>query len=309
MSINICIVIPCYRVSRQILNVINRIDIPDSTIVIVDDACPEGTGRLVEQKSKKKNLKVITSKTNLGVGGAVKLGFNFALENNAKVVVKLDGDGQAPPENIQKLISKILDGNSDYVTGNRFENVEKLITMPKVRLFGNIMLSFLAKCSTGYWKIFDPNNGFIAIKGDVLHRLPLTKIDNGYFFESDMLFRLNLLEARVAQIPIDAYYGDETSSLNINKAIFEFSYKHFRNFLKRISYWYFVKDFNLASINLLLGSMLTLTSLIVGVDSWLGGKSSGAGSRDGTIALVAIGFLVGIQLLINFINFDAKRTL
>jgi hypothetical protein len=63
-----------------------------------------------------------------------------------------------------------------------------LRAMPRVRLFGNSLLSLVSKFASGYWDIMDPTNGFTAVHRDALALLPLDKIDRGYFFESDMLF-------------------------------------------------------------------------------------------------------------------------
>ena len=84
--------------------------------------------------------------------------------------------------------------------------------MPGVRLFGNAVLSLLAKLSTGYWHVFDPTNGYTAIHARVAQRLPFGKINRRYFFETDILFRLNTIRAVVVDIPMDALYGDEKAT-------------------------------------------------------------------------------------------------
>ena len=65
--------------------------------------------------------------------------------------------------------------------------------MPWLRLIGNAGLSFLSKMSTGYWELFDPTNGYTAIHAALVRELPLGKLSRRYFFESDILFRLNVL--------------------------------------------------------------------------------------------------------------------
>ena len=106
--------------------------------------------------------------------------------------------------------------------------------MPAIRLFGNAVLSFMTKISSGYWDLFDPTNGYTAIHVDVAKRLPFDKISKRYFFETDILFRLNTLRAVVQDVPMDASYGDEVSNLKISKIVGEFIIKHCRNFTKRI---------------------------------------------------------------------------
>ena len=85
--------------------------------------------------------------------------------------------------------------------------------MPIVRIIGNIGLGFITKLSTGYWELFDPTNGFIAIRSEVLNEISLEKIDNGYFFETDLLFRCSLSNILISEIPMDAVYASEKSSL------------------------------------------------------------------------------------------------
>ena len=120
--------------------------------------------------------------------------------------------------------------------------------MPKMRLFGNVCLSFLTKLSSGYWRNFDPTNGFTAIHRAVILNLPLEKIEKRYFFESDMLFRLNILRAVVVDVPMEALYGEEKSNLNVIKEIPSFAVKHLKNLWKRVIYNYFLRDFSLASL-------------------------------------------------------------
>ena len=85
--------------------------------------------------------------------------------------------------------------------------------MPKIRLVGNT-LSYMTKFSTGYWEIFDPTNGFIAFKSEVLRNIDLRKTDDKYFFETDILFRCGLKNIKIKNIEVDISYKDIYSSLN-----------------------------------------------------------------------------------------------
>ncbi len=150
--------------------------------------------------------------------------------------MKIDGDGQMDPSLIPVFVFPIAAGEADYAKGNRFFDLETIRIMPKVRLFGNAVLSFMCKLSSGYWNLFDPTNGYTAIHADVARRLPFDKISRRYFFETDMLFRLNTLRAVVVDVPMEAKYGNEESNLKISRIVGEFFAKHVRNFLKRIFY-------------------------------------------------------------------------
>ena len=227
----LAVVIPAFKVKEQILPLLESIGPEVSKIYVVDDACPENSGEHVQRNCSDKRIKVIFLSTNLGVGGATKTGIIEAIKSGASIIVKLDGDGQMDPSLIPKLVEPIYAGKADYVKGNRFFSIEHIRSMPKTRIFGNLVLSFYSKLSSGYWNILDPNNGFLAINSSIAQNLPFEKISNRYFFESDMLFRLNLVRAKIVDMPMKSRYGSEKSNLKIIPTIFEFSLKHFQNLL------------------------------------------------------------------------------
>jgi dolichol-phosphate mannosyltransferase len=300
------VVIPAYRVSAQILSVLNSLGPEVDQICVVDDACPEKTGQIVEQQFRDKRVKVLYHPTNQGVGAAMKTGFKELLLRDVEVIVKLDGDGQMDPTCINDLVDPIVNGLADYTKGNRFRYLENIHQMPIIRYLGNIGLSFLSKASTGYWNIFDPNNGFVAISAPVLRQINLEKVSQRYFFESDMLFRLSLMRAKVLDIPMKARYGNEKSNLSVLKSSIEFPLKHFRNFVKRILFVYFVKDFSFPSLQLLLGTMLTVSGSTIGIYNFSQSQELGLSTAPGTLILFAVLFLTGFQLLLGFISHDLQ---
>jgi glycosyltransferase involved in cell wall biosynthesis len=301
----VAVVIPCYRVRHQIESVLMRIGPEISLIYCIDDACPEGSGEIVEQVAlHDSRIQLIYHPTNQGVGGAMVTGYRRAIEAGADIVVKLDGDGQMDPRQISRLIKPIRNGEADYVKGNRFFRLESLQSMPRLRVIGNAGLSFLTKLSTGYWNPFDPTNGFTAIHARVAQALPLDKLSRRYFFESDMLFRLNTLRAVILDVPMDAQYSDENSSLNLLQALFVFSWRHAVNTLKRIFYNYFLRNFNMASLHLVLGILLLTFGLVFGMQQWIRGAQLEQVASSGTVMLAALPVILGMQFLLNFIAFD-----
>jgi dolichol-phosphate mannosyltransferase len=302
----IVVVIPCYKVSKQILKVISNIPKEVSNIILVDDQCPEKTGEFVAKNINDPRITVLTNSENLGVGGATKTGYLQAIKYQADIIVKLDGDGQMNPKDIIRLTKAITEEKYNYAKGNRFFTIKNVQQMPIVRKFGNLVLSFMSKLSTGYYEIFDPNNGFTAIDSDYLTQLPLDEIDDRYFFESDMLYQLNLLGAKVLDIPLPAIYKDEHSSLNIWQSIIIFPKKHLINFVKRIIYTYYLRDFNIASVQLLVGTIFFWWGSVLGLTTWLHNMKNGVSSATGTIMLVGILIITGVQLLLSFLNFDMR---
>lgn len=300
----ISVVIPSYRVKKHIKSVIDGIGSIVSVIYVVDDCCPEGTGKFVLDEMLDPRVVVIKNKINLGVGGAVIEGYKRALNDGCDIVIKLDGDGQMDPKMIPLIVNPILTGNADYVKGNRFFNIDGLLSMPKVRLIGNSLLSLITKLSSGYWNIFDPTNGYTAINAEIIKDLPLDKIDKRYFFESDLLFRLNVLRAVVVDVPMKARYADEISGLKIHKILFPFITGHFKNFLKRIFYNYYLRDMSLASIELPLGVGILFFGIIFGAYNWFEFGSRGVAAPVGTVVISGISILSGLQLILAFLAYD-----
>ena len=300
----VAVVIPSYRVTRHILGVIAAIGKDVDRIYVVDDKCPDGSGDLVTRECRDPRVKVIHHQQNQGVGGAVMTGYQAAIDDGMTVIVKVDGDGQMDPRLIPYFVAPILQGEADYTKGNRFFDLEKIGAMPPMRLFGNAVLSLLTKLSSGYWNLFDPTNGFTAIHADSARYLPFNKISRRYFFETDILFRLNTLQAVVVDVPMDASYGDEVSNLKISKIVTEFMAKHIRNFTKRIFYNYYLRNMSLASIELPLGVAMFLFGVVYGGVHWFESARAGVETPAGTVMVAVTPLLVGIQLILAFLAND-----
>lgn len=301
---SVAVVIPCYRVVRHITSVLAGIPDDVSRIYVVDDACPDGTGKHVEANVLDPRVRVIYHASNQGVGAAVMTGYQAAIADGVSVIVKIDGDGQMDPRLISSFVEPILADEADYTKGNRFFDLEEIRAMPRTRLFGNAVLSFMAKLSTGYWDLFDPTNGYTAIHAEVARHLPFNKISRRYFFETDILFRLNTLRAVVVDIPMDAKYGDEVSHLKISRVLVEFLYKHARNVVKRIFYNYYLRDMSLASIELPLGVAMFTFGVAYGGYHWLNSLDLGVPTPAGTVMLAALPMLMGLQLVMAFLGYD-----
>jgi dolichol-phosphate mannosyltransferase len=304
MNEKIAVVLPCYRSKRHVLDVIAKIGPEVFLIIAVDDACPEQTGAHIEAHCTDQRVTVVRNTTNQGVGGAVIHGYRVALARGADIVVKIDSDGQMDPALLPQMVHLIRSGRADYAKGNRFFNIEDARTMPKARVFGNAGLSFLTKLSSGYWNIFDPTNGYTAIHRIALEMLPLDKVDRKYFFESDMLFRLYTVGAVVFDVPIRASYGEENSNLRIRAILIPFFVKNMRNFLKRVFYRYYLRDMNLGSLELLVGSVLFAFGTIFGLTQWISLATEGQIATAGTVMLAGLPILVGMQMILGFFAFD-----
>lgn len=298
------VVIPSYNVVRHIADVVARIGSEVHKIVVVDDCCPESSGDFVEKNVDDPRVVVLRHDVNKGVGGAVVTGYKFALQDGADICVKVDGDGQMDPALISSLIRPIEQGQADYVKGNRFYSLYDVSSMPKMRLFGNTMLSFMTKISSGYWSIFDPTNGFTAIHRVALERIGLDALDDRYFFETDMLIALGGIRAKVFDMPMKAVYGNEVSGLKVKDIVGNFAKSHIRAIIRRLVYQYYLRDFSLASIHLPVGVLLMAFGVVFGVSSWVDAVSSGVVATSGTVILAALPTLLGVQFILNFFSFD-----
>ena len=303
----IAVVIPCYRVGHLVLDVIDRIGPEVGWIFIVDDACPIKTGELVRAECNDPRVRVLIHEQNQGVGGATITGYKAAINTDAKVVVKLDGDGQMDPALIPNLGRLIFLGRADYVKGNRFHRISDVSGMPPTRLFGNAALSFLTKLSSGYWQLFDPTNGFTAIQRDVLAEMDLDSLAKRYFFESDMLYNLNQLRAVVCDMPMRAVYGDEPSSLSPMRMLGPFFRGNLRNFYRRIIYTYFIRNFSVASLELLFSLPLIFFSLVYGVFHWVRSLHDMSPAAPGIVMAAALPLIIGTQLLLSWLNYDVSN--
>jgi glycosyltransferase involved in cell wall biosynthesis len=303
----VAIVIPARDEARHIVRVISTIPDFIDEVIVVDDASRDGTGE-VALACNEARLTVLETGRNQGVGGATLLGYRKGLEMGADLIVKMDGDGQMPPEYLSSLLDTIIDQGYDYAKGNRFLASESLAFMPRPRLFGNVVLTFLTKLASGYWNIFDPQNGYTAIRADALRTLKLEVIHKGYFFENDMLIHLNFQALRVKDVPIPALYGDETSEVSPFHIGATFPFLLLRKFLERIYQKYVLRDFSPIALFLCFGSALFGWGTLFGIYLWIETAITGRPTPTGTIMLALLPLILGFQLLLQAIVLDIQQT-
>ncbi len=301
-SNSIAVVIPFYNASKHIINVISKLPKAINTIYIVNDCSKEEIPK--EKLQKFTNIVYLKTDKNLGVGGATKLGFKKAIEDNIDIVIKVDADDQMDTSYIDQLISPLLRNEAQYSKGNRFRDFKALKDMPFLRKTGNLILSFLTKAATGYWNNFDPTNGFFAVKTKTLKTLDFDNISNRYYFETSLIAELYFQKAIIKDLAMPAIYGNEKSNMKVWKMPFVFIPKLFKTFIKRIIKSYFVYDFNISSIYILLGIPLFLFGVIYGIYNWWYFVSNNMLAPTGTIMLVTLTIIIGFQLLLQAIHYD-----
>jgi dolichol-phosphate mannosyltransferase len=246
----IAVIIPAYNVGEIIIKVINKVPHFVDHIFVVDDACPLMTGSIVMRSNLiDQRVKVFFNNKNIGVGGSTKVGFQESLKLNIDIIIKIDGDDQMDSEDLIHFVNTLKNNIFDYAKGNRFLKKNYIENYPLARFYGNIILSFLTKLSSGYWDIFDPINGFIAIKSTTLKKIDIQNLDNKYFFETDLLFNLNVLNFKVKDIPVNIKYNDnQVQNLSVLREIPNFFCKNIIRFFKRINQKYLTNNFTITSL-------------------------------------------------------------
>ena len=306
---DIAVVIPCYRVEREINQVIASLPSYLKHIIVVDDASPDETAEVVRIHAQEDHrIILVRHENNQGVGGATLTGFRKALDLGAQIIVKVDGDGQMDITYLPDLLTPLIEARADYTKGNRFRDFQALQKMPLVRRMGNMALGFLTKAATGYWNLLDPANGFVAIRSNVLAQLSLDQIDRTFFFETSMLANLYLINAVVKDIPIPARYQGEISNLAIHKIVLEFPSKLLKTFIRRLILKNLIYDFSMASIYIFTGLPLLLFGLIFGITRWFYYASRDIPAPTGTVMLPTLSVLLGVQFMIAAIEIDLRST-
>src|ERR1700751_520545 len=308
MTNDIAVVIPCFNVGPHIATVIRALPPEIAWIIAVDDCSTDDTANVLRELQQE-NAKIVylRHERNQGVGGAMLSGFRKSLELNSAVTIKIDGDNQMDSAYIPQLLRPILQGAADYTKGNRFRDFQALKQMPVIRRIGNVGLSFCIKAASGYWNIFDPTNGFIAISNQMLRAINVDRIHRRYFFESSMLTEFYLGNCVIQEIPMKARYGLETSTLSIVKTLIGFPPRLLIALLRRIILRYYLFDFNVASVYMLCGLPLFLFGALYGLVNFIKYGSSHVSAPTGTVVIPTLLIILGFQLLLAAITFDVAN--
>ncbi len=306
-NFRIAVIIPAYCEESRIRGVLSSIPAWVDHVVVVDDASSDRTADTAGQWADPR-LVVIRHPQNQGVGGATLTGFYKAMELGAQILIKMDGDGQMDPGGLTALITPIVRGQADYVKANRFLHGRELAQMPWLRRLGNIGLSFMAKLASGYWSIFDPTNGYVALHAGILPLLDNRRIHKRFFFETSLLMELGLHRAVVRDVYLPARYGNKISHLSERNALLEFPPLLILGFVRRILIEYFVRDFTAVSLLLLSGWLAFLFGTIWGAYHWWVSWRTGITASTGTVMIAVLPLILGIQLLLQSLVLDIANT-
>ena len=303
----IAVVIPAYNVAPQIVGVIQTVPEFIDNIIVVEDAATDATGQLVREL-REPRITLLRHTKNQGVGAAVITGFRSALDRAADIVVKIDGDGQMDPGFLPALLDPIVSEGYSYTKGNRFLVEDRLRDMPKLRLAGSFLLTFLSKLASGYWQVFDPVNGYLAIDAAMLRKLPLDRIARRYFFEMDMLIQLNVFRARVKDVAVPARYGSERSAMSLGQVLLTFPLCLTKGFCYRIYERHVLREFSPVAVFWILGFLLLAWGTGFGAYTWIKSILSNHAATTGTVMLSVLPFILGFQLVLQAILIEIQES-
>jgi|SRR5215207_8114966 len=299
---SIAVVVPAFNEERLIARTIETMPELVDWIVVVDDASEDATSDRARAVADPR-VQVIRHDVNRGVGGAILTGHRRAVELEADVAVVMAGDAQMDPAYLPDLVRPIVDDGYGFTKATRFFSPTSFATMPRTRLVGNIVVSFLTKLATGYWHLFDPLNGYTAISRDALTRIPLDRIRQDYSFECDLLVWLNSYRVRARDVPVPPVYGDEVSGVRLPRASVRLLRALNRGFWRRVLVKYVLWSF--APFALLLFGGLALLTLGTAVGIFVLVNSIGPPVASTATVLISVGpLMLGVQFLVLALVLD-----
>ena len=301
----IVVIVPSFNVEGQIEKAVRGLCEYVDHIIIVDDYSEDKTIEVVE-KIPDDRIILLRNKKNEGVGGATKAGLKKALELGGDIFVKYDGDGQMDPSRMEDIISPLLEGY-DYAKGNRFIHINQLKTMPFLRLIGSFVLTFLTKLASGYWNIFDPQNGYVGLTREKAELLPVKSLHNRYFFENDILIQMNIIEAKVKDISMPSKYGNEKSSMKVQVILLTFPYLLFKRFILRIYKKYILFKFSVIGLFYFSGLLLLIFGTLFGLHGWIESIVTGTPATTGTVMIATLPIIIGFQLFLQAIVLEIEE--
>ena len=262
---SIAVIIPAYNEEKLIARTVNSIPQEADHIVVVNDKSRDSTAEELEKlKAVNPRLIVINHEKNQGVGGAIASGYKWARDNKVDVAVVMAGDGQMDPRDFHKVIDPVIEGRADYSKGNRLFTGEAYRKIPKVRYFGNSVLSLLTKIASGYWHVADSQTGYTAIGKEALQVIDWDRMYKRYGQPNDLLVRLNVFNFRVCDVAVTPVYNiGEKSGIRIGKVIFTIPWLLFRLFLWRMKEKYIIRDFHPLVFFYFLGYFFALVTVVL----------------------------------------------
>ena len=245
-NLNIAVVVPAFNEEVLIAKVLTSLPEYVDKVIVVDDCSSDNTSEEVKRlQGTSDRILLIRHEKNQGVGGAIASGYKWARDNDMDIAVVMAGDAQMDPNDLPSLLDPVADEGVDYAKGNRLFTGEAYKTIPKIRYFGNSVLSMLTKIASGYWHVADSQTGYTALGRKGLHLIDWDAMYKRYGQPNDLLVKLNVFDLRVRDVPVRPVYNvGEKSGINIGKVIFTIPLLLLRLFLWRMKEKYIIRNFH-----------------------------------------------------------------
>ena len=204
------------------------------------------TKSLVVQTPNKNSRIILINHLEKGfVGGAIATGYRWCRDHKIDCTAVMAGDGQMDPSELEKICMPVVDDEVDYVKANRLSHRSALFVIPRIRFFGNSVLSLLTKIASGYWRVSDTQTGYTAIGLKALEAIRPHKIYKSYGCPNDILVKLNIAFCTLKEIPSKPVYNvGEVSKMKEMRVVPRISWLLFKSFWKRLYVKYLFRDFH-----------------------------------------------------------------
>ena len=301
----VAVVVPAFDEEGLISTTLAGIPEFVDRVFVVDDASQDGTAAAAATTGDDR-VQVITHEKNRGVGAAILTGYRRALEDEIDVACVMAGDNQMDPDDLEAIAGPVARGEVEYAKANRLFTGRAWELIPRNRYLGNAVLSLLTKIASGYWHVADSQSGYTAVSRRTLELLDLDRIYPRYGFPNDMLVHLNVISARVRDVPSRPVYGvGETSGIRLGKVIPAISWLLTKAFFWRMREKYVIRDFHPLVFFYFFGILFSLLGLVLGVTVTIL-RISGNELSVGTVVLVALLLIAGLLFTLFAMLFDME---
>jgi glycosyltransferase involved in cell wall biosynthesis len=301
----VAVVVPAYDEEKLIGTTLSGIPDFVDRVFVIDDASRDGTAERARSIDDSR-VEVVSHERNQGVGAAILTGYGRALAEGIDVTCVMAGDNQMDPADLEAIAGPVARGEVDYAKANRLFTGRAWELIPRTRYLGNAVLSLLTKIASGYWHVADSQSGYTAISRETLELLDLDRVYPRYGFPNDMLVHLNVLNARVRDVPSRPVYGvGEDSGIRLRRVVPSISWLLLKAFFWRMREKYVIRDFHPLVFFYVFGLLFSLLGVALGATVTilriLGNELTAA-----TVVLVALLLISGLLFTLFAMLFDME---
>jgi glycosyltransferase involved in cell wall biosynthesis len=301
----VAVVVPAFDEEALVARTLAGIPELVDTVIVVDDASRDGTATAADGIGDGR-VEVVKHEKNQGVGAAIITGYKRALEEGIDVTCVMAADNQMDPADLEAIAGPVARGEVDYAKANRLFTGRAWELIPRTRYLGNAVLSLLTKIASGYWHVADSQSGYTAVGRDTLELLDLDRVYRRYGFPNDMLVHLNVINARVRDIPSRPVYGvGETSGIRLRRVVPSISWLLTKAFFWRMREKYVIRDFHPLVFFYVFGILFSLLGIALGATVTIL-RILGNELTVATVVLVALLLIAGLLFTLFAMLFDME---